>query len=80
MKFKTLDGIERNIDTDTLLIYTNDKPSAIAGIMGGAESEIESYSDSVVLESANFDGVSIRKSSVRLGHRTDAEVFVMKNA
>lgn len=74
LKFKTLDGIERNIDTDTLLIYTNDKPSAIAGIMGGAESEIESYSDSVVLESANFDGVSIRKSSVRLGHRTDASV------
>lgn len=74
IKFKTLDGIERNIDTDTLLIYTNDKPSAIAGIMGGEESEIESSSNSVVLESATFDGVSIRKSSSRLGHRTDASM------
>lgn len=74
LQFKTLDSIQRNIDTDTLLIYTNDQPSAIAGIMGGEESEIEGDSNSVVLESATFDGVSIRKSSVRLGHRTDASM------
>lgn len=73
-KFKTLDDVERNIDTDTLMIYTNDKPSAIAGIMGGLESEIEGSSDSTVLECAAFNGVSIRKSTVRLGHRTDASM------
>lgn len=73
-KFKTLDEVERNIDTDTLMIYTNDKPSAIAGIMGGLESEIEGTSNSTVLECAAFNGVSIRKSTVRLGHRTDASM------
>ena len=73
-KFKTLDEVERNIDTETLMIYTNDKPSAIAGIMGGLESEIEGTSDSTVLECAAFDGVSVRKSTVRLGHRTDASM------
>lgn len=73
-KFKTLDEVERDIDKDTLMIYTNDKPSAIAGIMGGLESEIEGDSNSVVLESANFDGVSIRKASQKLGHRTDASM------
>ncbi|MGP1587728.1 MAG: phenylalanine--tRNA ligase subunit beta [Treponemataceae bacterium] len=73
-KFKTLDEIERNIDKDTLMIYTNDKPSAIAGIMGGLESEIEGESNSTVLECACFDGISIRKTSQRLGHRTDASM------
>ena len=73
-KFTTLDEVERNIDKDTLMIYTNDKMSAIAGIMGGLESEIEGESNSVVLESACFDGVSIRKTSQRLGHRTDASM------
>ncbi|MCR5698758.1 MAG: phenylalanine--tRNA ligase subunit beta, partial [Treponemataceae bacterium] len=73
-KFTTLDEVERNIDKDTLMIYTNDKLSAIAGIMGGLESEIEGESNSVVLESACFDGVSIRKTSQRLGHRTDASM------
>ena len=64
-KFKTLDEVERTIDKDTLMIYTNGKPSAIAGIMGGLESEIEGESNSVVLECACFDGVSIRKTSQR---------------
>lgn len=72
MNFKTLDGVERGIDEDTLMIWNNDIPVGIAGIMGGLDSEIVGNTDSVVLESANFDGVSIRKSSSRLGHRTDA--------
>lgn len=72
MNFKTLDGVERVIDEDTLMIWNNDTPVGIAGIMGGLESEIVGNTDAVVLESANFDGVSIRKSSSRLGHRTDA--------
>ena len=72
IKFTTLDGVERDIDEDTLMICNGDTPVGIAGIMGGLESEIVEDTGSVVLESANFDGVSIRKSSSRLGHRTDA--------
>ena len=72
MQFKTLDGVERTIDEETLMICNGDTPVGIAGIMGGLESEIIEDTGSVVLESANFDGVSIRKSSSRLGHRTDA--------
>jgi len=74
IKFTTLDGQERNIDKDTLLIYNNDEPVAIAGIMGGLDSEIVDGTSSVVLESANFDGVSVRKSSSKLGLRTDASM------
>ena len=70
--FTTLDGVERNIDEETLMICNGETPVGIAGIMGGLESEIVEDTGSVVLESANFDGVSIRKSSSRLGHRTDA--------
>ncbi len=72
MKFTTLDGVERDIDEDTLMIWNGETPTGIAGIMGGLESEIVDNTTAVVLESANFDGVSIRKSSSRLGHRTDA--------
>ncbi len=74
MKFTTLDGAERDIEKDTLLIYNNDTPVAIAGIMGGLDSEIIDTTTSVVLESANFDGVCVRKSSSRLGLRTDASM------
>lgn len=72
MKFTTLDETEREIDTNTLMIWNNDTPVAVAGIMGGLDSEIVDKSNSVVLESANFDGICVRKSSSRLGLRTDA--------
>ncbi|MCQ2080227.1 MAG: phenylalanine--tRNA ligase subunit beta [Lachnospiraceae bacterium] len=71
-KFTTLDGIERDITTDTLMIHDGDTPVAVAGIMGGLDSEIKDDTNSLVLESANFDGVSIRKSASRLALRTDA--------
>ena len=70
--FTTLDSVERKVDTDTLLICDEKEPVAIAGIMGGELSEITGDTDSVLLESANFDGVSVRKSATRLGLRTDA--------
>ena len=72
LKFTTLDGNERQITTDTLMIYNNDTPVAIAGIMGGLDSEIVDDTDTLVLESANFDGVCVRKSASRMGLRTDA--------
>ena len=71
-KFTTLDGNERNIDENTLMICNDNIPVAIAGIMGGLDSEIVEDTTTLTLESATFDAVSIRKSTVRLGHRTDA--------
>lgn len=70
--FKTLDSVDRKVDTDTLLICDEKEPVAIAGIMGGELSEITEATNSVLLESANFDGVCVRKSATRLGLRTDA--------
>lgn len=72
--FRTLDGNERKIDKNTLMICANGTPSAIAGVMGGLDSEIEDDTDSLLLESANFDGVCVRKTSSRLGLRTDASM------
>ncbi len=74
MKFTTLDGQERDIDENNLMIYNGDIPVAVAGVMGGLDSEIVDNTDSLVLESANFDGVSVRKTSSRLGLRTDASM------
>ncbi len=72
--FTTLDGVERSIDENTLMICNGDTPVAIAGIMGGLDSEIVDDTTTLTLESATFDAVSIRKSTVRLGHRTDASM------
>ena len=72
--FQTLDGENRNIDENTLMITSKGEPVAVAGIMGGLASEIEADTDSLLLESANFDAVCIRKSTVRLGLRTDASM------
>jgi phenylalanyl-tRNA synthetase beta chain len=72
ISFTTLDGTERKIDTETLMICTNGEAAAVAGIMGGLDSEIADDTNGLLLESANFDGVSTRRSSTRLGLRTDA--------
>lgn len=78
-KFTTLDGVERNIDENTLMICNDNAPVAIAGIMGGLDSEIVDDTDSLTLESATFDAASIRKSTVRLSHRTDASMRYEKS-
>lgn len=77
--FKTLDGVERHIDTDTLMICNGDDPVAIAGIMGGLDCEIVEDTHTLTLESATFDAASIRKSTVRLSHRTDASMRYEKS-
>ena len=78
-KFTTLDGTERNIDENTLMICNGDTPVAIAGIMGGLDSEIREDTATLALESANFDAACIRKSTVRLSHRTDASMRYEKS-
>ena len=72
--FRTLDGVDRNIDENTLMICNDNTPVAIAGIMGGLDSEIVEDTTTLTLESATFNAVSIRKSTVRLAHRTDASM------
>ena len=72
--FRTLDGVDRNIDENTLMICNDNTPVAIAGIMGGLDSEIVDDTTTLTLESATFNAVSIRKSTVRLAHRTDASM------
>lgn len=70
--FKTLDGTERNLPEDVLLICNKERPVAIAGIMGGENSEVLEDTTSILLESATFDGPSTRKSSTKIGLRTEA--------
>lgn len=77
--FTTLDGVERSIDENTLMICNDNTPVAIAGIMGGLDSEIVGDTTTLTLESATFDAASIRKSSVRLSHRTDASMRYEKS-
>lgn len=78
-KFTTLDGIERTLSNEDLMIKKNNKYFAIAGVMGGLESEIEEDTKILVLESANFDAYTIRRTSIRLGLRTDASAHYEKS-
>ncbi|MBE6687911.1 MAG: phenylalanine--tRNA ligase subunit beta [Ruminococcaceae bacterium] len=68
----TLDGNVRELTTDMLTISDSKKPVGLAGIMGGENSEINENTTTVVFESANFNGTSIRLTSRALGLRTDA--------
>src|SRR5262249_30303686 len=69
----TLDGVERKLSADDLLICGgNDRPGGIAGIMGGADSEISEDTSDVLVEMAWFDPITIVKSSRRLGLRSEA--------
>ncbi|MDR1440485.1 MAG: hypothetical protein LBJ10_10990 [Clostridiales bacterium] len=69
---RTLDGGERALDPSMLVIADRDRPIAVAGVMGGANSEILPDTGTIVFESANFDGVSIRRTARRLGMRTES--------
>ena len=64
---RTLDGVERKLDTSMLVICDSSTPNAVAGVMGGAESEIADGTRTVMLESALFDPVSIKDTSTKLG-------------
>ena len=68
----TLDGIDRTFTDDMLIISDAEKPVAVAGVMGGEYSGIMDDTTTVVFESANFMGSSVRKTAKKLGMRTDA--------
>ena len=69
---QTLDGNERKLNPSMLCICDAHKPVCVAGVMGGANAEIVGDTAMVVFESANFNGVSIRRTATALGMRTDA--------
>lgn len=71
-QMQTLDGQERKLDPSTLVICDAKKPVGIAGIMGAESSKVRPQTTSLLLEVACFDGTMIRKTSKRLGLRTDA--------
>jgi phenylalanyl-tRNA synthetase beta chain len=71
-KMTTLDGVERTLDEDMVLVCDRDGPSGIAGIMGGQVSEVSDQTTRVLLEVANWDGVNILRTSRKLGLRSDA--------
>jgi len=68
----TLDGIERTLTADDLVITNGKVPVGIAGVMGGADSEVTDDTTTILLEAAIFDGISIRRTASRLGLHTDA--------
>ena len=70
--FVTLDGQERKMDKDVLMICDGEKAVGIAGIMGGENSMITDHVTTMLFEAACFDGTNIRKSGKRIGLRTDA--------
>lgn len=79
MPFKTLDGEERALKAGNMVIATNGTPVALAGIMGGENSEITDDTTSVLIESANFDAYKVRTTATSLGMRTEASARYEKS-
>lgn len=71
-KITTLDGVERELDREMLIIADAARPVAVAGVMGGLETEVTSGTVNILIESAHFDGTSIRRTSRKLGLRSEA--------
>ena len=68
----TLDGMERNLNPNMLVIADEKEPIALAGVMGGANTEVIDPTTSILLESANFNNISIRRTSIKLNLRSEA--------
>jgi phenylalanyl-tRNA synthetase beta chain len=73
-KITTLDDVERTLEASMLLITDGQKPIAIAGVMGGANSEVNTATKRILLESARFSGPSVRKTSRELGLRSESSL------
>ena len=71
-KLKTLDGVERTLDANMLVIADAERPVALAGIMGGEDSEISNQTTDVLIESAYFNPDSVRQTARKLGMDTEA--------
>ncbi|WP_293149882.1 MULTISPECIES: phenylalanine--tRNA ligase subunit beta [unclassified Microcoleus] len=72
--FKTLDGQNRNLQAQNLLITASDKPVALAGVMGGESTEVHEGTENLVLEAAIFDQATIRRSARAQGLRSEASI------
>jgi len=73
-KIKTLDGMERKLEKDMLVIADEERPIALAGVMGGINTEVTAATKAVILESAYFNPVSINKTSKAVKLRTESSV------
>ncbi|SHH66796.1 phenylalanyl-tRNA synthetase beta subunit [Caloranaerobacter azorensis DSM 13643] len=78
-KIVTLDGVERELKDSMLVIADEDKPIAIAGVMGGENSEVSEETTTILIESANFNGKSVRLTSKGVGLRTEASARFEKD-
>ena len=78
-RMKTLDGVERALEPSDLLICDGPEPVALAGVMGGEQTAVEEETDALLLEVATFDPVCVRRTSARLGLRTDASARFEKH-
>ena len=77
---RTLDGVERTLDPEDLIIADAIKPVGLAGVMGGLDSAISPATKNILIESAWFDPASIRKTAHRLGMHTDASHIFERGA
>jgi phenylalanyl-tRNA synthetase beta chain len=73
-RLRTLDGLERELSPEVLLITVDDRPVAVAGVMGGEETEVREDTTHILLEAACFSPARIRRSSRSLGLRTEASL------
>lgn len=71
-KFTTLDDVERTLNAEDLMIYNDETPMALAGVMGGKNSAVTESTSNIFLESAYFDAVTVRKSAKRHSINSDA--------
>ena len=76
----TLDGVDRTLEPDMLVIADRDRAQAVAGVMGGAASEVSERTTTVVFESACFKAASVRRTSKRLGLKTEASTRFERGA
>jgi phenylalanyl-tRNA synthetase beta chain len=76
----TLDGVDRKLDPEMLVIADRDRAQAVAGVMGGAASEVSSRTKRIALESAYFHPPSVRRTSKRLGLKTEASTRFERGA
>ena len=79
-RLKTLDGQVRELTPDMLVIADAEKPVAVAGVMGGADSEVTNTTKTIVFESAYFNPLSVRRTSRKLGMKTEASMRFERGA